>query len=78
MSAGEVPLHQDGSHPPYVVWDTNMLPPSNVVEEGVFSPDVSGTTGDMTIGLTINTGASSSVQSILQHVRNISIAQPAI
>lgn len=53
MSAGEVPLHQDGSHPPYVVWDTNMLPPSNVVEEGVFSPDVSGTTGDMTIGLTL-------------------------
>jgi hypothetical protein len=80
MSAREVPLHQDGSHPPYVVWDTNMLPPSNVVEEGVFPPDVSVTTGDMTIGLTINTGATS-VQSILQHVRrniNISIAQPGV
>jgi hypothetical protein len=79
MSAGEVPLHQDGPHPPYVVWETNgLLPQTNVVEEGVFQPDVSGTTGDMSIGLTINTRATS-VQSILQHVRrNISIAQPGV
>jgi hypothetical protein len=50
MSAGEIPLHQDGPHPPYVVWETNAQ--SNVVEEGMFQPDVSETTGDMSIGLT--------------------------
>ena len=50
MSAGGA-SHHNGAQPPYVVWDTNgVLPPSNAVEEGMFTPDVSGTMGDMSTG----------------------------
>jgi hypothetical protein len=49
-----------------MLWNINsQLPPSNVVDEGMFPPDVSGTVGEMNIGLTINTWAGSD-QSNLQ------------
>jgi hypothetical protein len=45
-------------HLPYIdemLWNINsQLPPTNVVDEGVFPPDVSGTACEMIIELTID------------------------
>jgi len=63
MPIGGIPPHHDGEarqpNLPYVDgmdWNTNsQLSPGDDVIEELFLPDVSGTAGEMNVGLTTNT-----------------------
>jgi hypothetical protein len=82
MPIGGIPSHHDGEamqHLPYVddmVWNANsQLSSGDDIIEGMFLPDVSGTAGDVNVGLRTNIRGGSTY-SDLQLVRDNSTSRP--